>query len=240
MTVKVEFFFDVISPYSYLAWKTLCAYKEQWRLDIVFRPIFLPGLILGSGNTPPAQLPQRASFIDNDIKRTIKWYGLEGICRGVPLNMFSGATKDTVTLQRLLSLAAMHPSVSESVRVALVDLSFRSNWEDGSRRDHLNNLQPMDQKTLRSICIAAGVSDGVTDELLSNMAIEGKRVLKENTDSSISRGLFGVPSFVIYADDVGAPSSTMNFVVFGSDRFEQIAFLLGKRWLGPCPAACKL
>jgi glutathione S-transferase kappa 1 len=236
MRVKVELFFDVVSPYTYLAWQTLARYKDIWRIEIVYRPIFLAGVVIGSGNTPPASLPQKAAWMNSDIQRSVMWYGLGNVFKGVPSNFQNGVPRDALHLQRLLAVVANDKSVPQGVRFDLVDAAFHSTWEDAARRDEHNNLSMMTTDILKSLCVKSGMTDARAGELVSRSASnEGKDALKANTDLAIQLGHFGSPTMIVHSDRFGAPSSTESFTIFGSDRFEQLSFMLGKTWMGPTP-----
>lgn len=58
-----------------------------------------------------------------------------------------------------------------------------------------------------------------------------KESLKLNTTEAVTAGAFGSPTMLVYGPFDGSP-----LLIFGSDRFEQLAFVLGKRWLGPSPS----
>jgi hypothetical protein len=64
-----------------------------------------------------------------------------------------------------------------------------------------------------------------------------------NTQAALAAGAFGVPSIRVPTDALvrlpsrdGQPSR----LFFGSDRFEQIAFLCNLPWMGPQPSRAKL
>ncbi|RMX39385.1 hypothetical protein pdam_00005978 [Pocillopora damicornis] len=72
----VELFYDVISPYSWIAFEVLCRYRPKWNLDLQFRPFFLGGIMAGSGNRPPAMVPAKGVYMMKDIQRMQEYYGI--------------------------------------------------------------------------------------------------------------------------------------------------------------------
>ncbi|XP_032101069.1 glutathione S-transferase kappa 1 isoform X5 [Sapajus apella] len=57
-----------------------------------------------------------------------------------------------------------------------------------------------------------------------------KNQLKETTDAACRYGAFGLPITVAHVDG-------QTHMVFGSDRMELLAYLLGEKWMGPVPPA---
>uniref|UniRef100_A0A2K6FNF7 Glutathione S-transferase kappa n=1 Tax=Propithecus coquereli TaxID=379532 RepID=A0A2K6FNF7_PROCO len=57
-----------------------------------------------------------------------------------------------------------------------------------------------------------------------------KNQLKETTEAACKYGAFGLPITVVHVD--GQPH-----MLFGSDRMELLAYLLGEKWMGPVPPA---
>ena len=53
----VEFFFDVGSPASYLAWTQLPRIAEETNATIAWRPMLLGGVFKATGNASPVTIP---------------------------------------------------------------------------------------------------------------------------------------------------------------------------------------
>ena len=54
MTKNIDFYFDFISPYSYLAYKKLKRINNTNQIKVEYKPILLGCLHKLSGITPPA------------------------------------------------------------------------------------------------------------------------------------------------------------------------------------------
>jgi 2-hydroxychromene-2-carboxylate isomerase len=59
---QVEFFYDFTSPTAYLAWARLPAIAQRTGAKIIYRPMFLGGVMQTTGNRPPGTLPQKAQL----------------------------------------------------------------------------------------------------------------------------------------------------------------------------------
>jgi len=66
---------------------------------------------------------------------------------------------------------------------------------------------------------------------------EAKGLLKANTAEAVERGVFESPTMLVSGLPGGDGGDGGEHLFFGSDRFEQLAFLAGKPWYGPNPAA---
>ncbi|XP_006819334.1 glutathione S-transferase kappa 1-like [Saccoglossus kowalevskii] len=105
MRKSVEFFFDVLSPYSWIGFEQICRYKNKWNMDLKFKPFFLGGIMHHSENTPPAMNPHKARYGVKDLHRLRNYYK-------IPMNepadfvdvMF---VKGSLSAQRLLTAISM-------------------------------------------------------------------------------------------------------------------------------------
>ena len=63
MIKTFDFFFDFISPYSYLAHKQIRNIEKDYKIKINYMPIFLGGLLDLLEIKAPALIPPKAKFM---------------------------------------------------------------------------------------------------------------------------------------------------------------------------------
>ncbi len=177
----------------------------------------------GSHNTPPAMVPNRAIFLSEDLKRNVKFLGIDNF-HFTPSNFFSSDVyKVTMQLNRFLCLVVNRPEIPEKIKWRFVDECFKFFWTDKANRNRDNEFVVLNGKVLETICDRVGWDVG--QDLMDQVATEGKAVLMANTKTALDLHAFGSPILHIPGREEG--------IFFGSDRFEQIAFLLGLEWFGP-------
>ncbi|XP_066456939.1 glutathione S-transferase kappa 1-like [Eleutherodactylus coqui] len=217
----LELFYDVVSPYSWLGFEILLRYKNIWNVDIQLRPGNLAGIMSGTGNSPPALVPKRGIYLGRDLKRVAEYYQ-------VPLQRPSDVfhvmfQKGSLSAMRFLTAVQMsHPEFLEEVSR---ELWLRIWSEDKDITEPESILQAAKK---------AGMPEDLAKKLLSTMTSpEVKSKLKATTDKALEYGVFGMPSIVAHIN--GRPE-----LLFGSDRFELLAHMLGEKWLGPVPQKSRL
>ncbi|XP_070794550.1 glutathione S-transferase kappa 1-like [Pituophis catenifer annectens] len=218
---KVECFYDVVSPYSWLGFEIICRYRTIWNLDLHLRPVFLAGIMKATGNQPPAMLPKRGEYMLKDVSRMAKY------CQ-VPVN-FPKDFVNSVIVKGSLPAMRFITAVDIAEPQFLEPVS-RELWMRIWSRDE-DIVQP---ESILAAAEKAGLSSDKSQELLKmSTSSEVKNRLKETTDKVLKFGAFGVPCFVIQTD--GQPQ-----LFFGSDRVELLGNVLGEKWLGPVPTSSKL
>jgi 2-hydroxychromene-2-carboxylate isomerase len=168
MSTQVEFFYDVVSPYSYMAATQIEAIAADCDAHVVWRPMLLGGLFNAVGNQAPALLPPRGRYLFKDLAR---W----GAHYGVPVRMPTPFPTRTLTAMR--ALVAMAPEERPEPSLAL----FRAYWAEG--RDI------GDDTVVAEIIGEAAVARAADPEV--------KKALIDATVEAESRGAFGAPTFYV-------------------------------------------
>ncbi|GBG25551.1 Glutathione S-transferase kappa 1 [Hondaea fermentalgiana] len=229
--MRIEYFFDVISPYSALAWNVVRRYQNLWNIELIARPIFLGGVMQATGNKPPAMLPPRAKMQNEDMARNVALYDVPML--PTPNNFFTEVARTVLQCQRVLVAAEnLQKDGAQIDMYALIDSFTEGVHLDKSARDEKNDLK-IDDDFLRWRCEKAGLSSDVVSQLLDARSSKAvKEALQKNTMDAVEAGAYGAPFMRITG---GKPPFDNTFTIFGSDRFEQIAHICDKTWYGPQP-----
>lgn len=73
MSQKIEFFFDIASPYSFLA--ALQIPRLEKLAEVEWRPFLIGGVFKASGNLMPAANPVKGQYMFQDLRRLFAYYG---------------------------------------------------------------------------------------------------------------------------------------------------------------------
>ncbi|XP_073782285.1 glutathione S-transferase kappa 1-like isoform X3 [Danio rerio] len=210
----VEFFYDVVSPYSWLAFEVLCRYKNVWNIDLKYKPAFLGGFFFFLGNIEPGSVDNKQRYLLADLKLISEYYG-------VPLNPPPVFNKETLLEMRFVTAIA-EKNQEENV---LLEKVSRELW----KRAWQNNLDNTQPPSLIEAGLQAGLSANEVEELLTNAKSQPiKDKLKSVTQEALEKNAFGLPFIVCHVNGKVE-------VFFGCDRFELIAHRIGEKWAGPCP-----
>lgn len=171
MTRQVDYYYDYVSPYSYLADTQLAGIEAE----LVYRPVLLGALMQSVGNAPPAQLAPRGRYMFRDVQRWADHYD-------VPYQMNPGFPVNTIKALRV-ALVAQEDGCLDAVHKPL----FNAIWQDG--------LDVNDDAVLQEIVEGAGMSAEDVAARITSDEIKGK--LRANTEEAVARGAFGAPTFFV-------------------------------------------
>jgi 2-hydroxychromene-2-carboxylate isomerase len=74
MTKTVEFYFDLGSPATYLAYTQLPKICAQTGSELIYIPMLLGGVFKATGNASPAMIPAKGRYMFEDLDRYAKRY----------------------------------------------------------------------------------------------------------------------------------------------------------------------
>jgi 2-hydroxychromene-2-carboxylate isomerase len=175
MSKTLEFFFDVGSPTTYLAWTQLPKIAADAGVDITWKPMLLGGVFKATGNQSPIAIPAKAKYTIADMQRFATRYG-------VPLAFNPLFPINTLLLMRgaagYLGTANFHPYL-EAVFTAL--------WVEQKNMG--------DPAVVGQVLSAAGLDPQEFEQLVNDEAV--KQRLKDITEDAIKRGAFGAPIFFV-------------------------------------------
>ena len=163
--MRAKWYFDFISPYSYLHLKQFGRLPPD--LEIEYVPILFAGVLKHYGHKGPAEIPPKRVY----MYRQLVW--LAGQLE-IPFTFPPSHPYNPIHALRLVLAAG---ATREHVETA-----FDMAWKEG------RDLE--DPKTLEELARRLHIEDA-----RAAMADEGvKARLRNNTDAAIAQGVFGVPS----------------------------------------------
>jgi 2-hydroxychromene-2-carboxylate isomerase len=174
MTKQVDFYFDVGSPASYLAWTQLPAICRHSAAALNYRPMLLGGVYQATGNASPASIPVKGRYVQMDLERYARRYG-------VPLVQNPHFPVNTLFLMRLVTgIQAQQP---ERLEKLLADI-FDAMW--------VQALNLNDASITARTLSGAGLDPEQAQRLAHQPEV--KEALKAVTTEAVARGVFGAPT----------------------------------------------
>ena len=188
---SVEFYFDLGSPYSYLAYYRLLQIAEQQEIQIVYKPILLGGVFKATGNRSPIEIPVKGAYSILDMQRWAEYYQ-------IPMQMNPHFPMNTLTLMRILTgVQLLHLEKFEQVLKLLFDAMFGTP----------QNLN--EPNVLAEVLKPSGFS--VEDIMSMVQSDVVKQKLITETEQAIQRGIFGAPTFFV-GDEMYWGQDRLHFV----------------------------
>ena len=174
MTNTLDFYFDFISPYSYLALKKIDSLIENRGIKVNFKPILLGGLHKLGGITAPAFNERKLKNMKNDCELIAKKNDIR----------FHWNSKFPINS---LYLMRGYLVVDNEKKKKYFKNCFNSYWRD--------NVDITNEKNIDKILEKTGIEK---DEFFKKInQIEVKNDLKELTSSAFNKNIFGAPTFVV-------------------------------------------
>ncbi|HYV45803.1 MAG TPA: 2-hydroxychromene-2-carboxylate isomerase [Myxococcaceae bacterium] len=186
----LEFFFDLLSAYSYLASTQVEAVCARTGAALVWRPFLLGAVFKATENVSPLNNPHKAAYLLKDLQRWADHYGIP------PLTFPAEFPFRVVDADRLVLVAGEDGKAGVFARAA-----FSAIWAEGRDLGTPDALA----EVLRSV----GIDPAPALERAGS--IEIKDALKKNGEEAVSRGAFGAPTFFI-GDEMYVGNDRLAFV----------------------------
>jgi 2-hydroxychromene-2-carboxylate isomerase len=186
MTYRIEFFYDLSSPWTYLAFTNLFGVIERTGCCAMLRPILVGGVF---NAVNPAVYAAREQSDNRRMAHSWKvlkdWAKLTGVELNFP-SAFHPA-KSVNAMRMCCTLADDMPALTTFTRAA-----FQSYFGTQENLD--------DPEVLVAVANAAGL-DGEAMRLAAQ-SDDTKARLRANTDELIARGGYGSPTIFVDQDDM--------------------------------------
>ena len=173
MTKSIDFYFDFISPYSYLAYKKIKVFKEKG-ISFNYKPILVGGLHNLQGITAPAFIKPKLNHMIQDCILFAKKDNFNFIWNSnFPINS--------------LSLMRGYLFLESNKKDLYLDIIFDGYWKD--------NLDVSKEEILIKLLKKCNINvnnflEGIKDSKI-------KDELKFVTQEAYNINIFGAPTFVV-------------------------------------------
>jgi len=175
---NVRFYFDFVSPYSWLALSAAADFAKHNDVRWDLRPVVYAKLLEAEGLVGPGETDRKRNYTFHDIARCAALQGLR--FEGPPSHPFR-----SLEALRVATLFREDPRA-----LVLCGTLAEACWSEG--RD-LTRIDVLEEIVAAAGFDVAGIADRITSP-------EIKGELRDTTTEAVELGLFGVPSFLLGAE----------------------------------------
>ena len=172
MTKEIDFYFDFISPYTYLAHKKIKSLPKNIKIN--YKPILLGGLHKLEGITAPAFIKPKLKHMMNDCVLIAKKNKFDFTWNSkFPLN--------TINLMR------GYLYINSDIRDMYINIMFDAYWK--------NNLDISNEEIIVSLLEKCNIEKNRFFEGIKDQKIKDE--LKNETKEAHDNEIFGAPTFIV-------------------------------------------
>ncbi|XP_063416686.1 glutathione S-transferase kappa 1-like [Mytilus trossulus] len=211
----VELYYDVLSPYSWFGFEILERYVSKWKkMDLKLKPVSLGDIMKASDNQPPGVNPIKMQYIGKDLMRLAKH-------TQIPMKIPSNP--EEVIFKK--------GSKSAMLFVTAVDIDYPEYTEELSRQFWMRVWSRDEGITEDAHFTQAAKKAGMKDDIIKKALKRSKDKdvadrLQAFADEARANGAFGAPTMIVHVNGEKE-------MLFGSDRFNILAEMLGEKYDGP-------
>ena len=174
MSNYVDFYFDVISPYSYIAHKKIQKIKENQKIIFNYKPILLGGLHNLAGINAPAFNKYKIKNMQSDCELVSKKNNVS----------FNWNLKFPINS---LSIMRGYLAINDDQKEDYLNIFFNAYWRD--------NLDLSTEKEFSKLLNVLNVEKSIFFEKIKQQSI--KDDLKKFTSDAFAKEVFGAPTFIV-------------------------------------------
>ena len=174
MTSYIDFYFDIISPYSYIAHKKIQKIKENQKVIFNYKPILLGGLHNLAGINAPAFNKFKMKNMQSDCELVSK------------KNSISFKWNLKFPINSLLIMRG-YLSLDGNQKEKYLDIFFDAYWKD--------NLDLSSENEVLKLLEVLNIDSKAFLEKINQQSI--KDDLKRLTSDAFEKEVFGAPTFIV-------------------------------------------
>ena len=171
MTKEIDFYFDFISPYSYLAHLKI---KQTKNINFNYKPVLVGGLHNLQGIVAPAFIKPKFKHMISDCNLIAKKY----------IFNFTWNSKFPINS---LNIMRGYLYVNSENKNLYLNVMFDAYWKD--------NLDTSNEEILKSLLENCKIDSNIFFNRIKDPKIKEK--LKNVTQDALDKEIFGVPTFVV-------------------------------------------
>ena len=175
MTKPIDFYFDFVSPYTFISFQQIKNLKFKKDFNFRLKPILLGGLHNLHKITAPAFIPAKARFMIRDCKMVSDKHRIN-------FKFNSYFPIRTVNLMRGVLIAE-----EDGIANEYIDNIFEALWVSG--------LNLNDQLIIDKVLKNLDINPKTFTLRLSNQNVKDE--LKKRTQEASEKGIFGAPTFYV-------------------------------------------
>ena len=174
MSSYIDFYFDIISPYSYIAHKKIQKIKEHQKVIFNYKPILLGGLHNLAGINAPAFNKFKIKNMQSDCELVSKKNSIS----------FKWNLKFPINS---LPIMRGYLSVEDGQKEDYLNIFFDAYWRD--------NLDLSSDKEFSKLLESLKIDSKIFFEKITQQSI--KDTLKKFTNDAFEKEVFGAPTFIV-------------------------------------------
>ena len=174
MSSHIDFYFDIISPYSYIAHKKIQKIKEHQKVIFNYKPILLGGLHNLAGINAPAFNKFKIKNMQSDCELVSKKNNIS----------FKWNLKFPINS---LPIMRGYLSVEDGQKEDYLNIFFDAYWRD--------NLDLSSDKEFSKLLESLKIDSKIFFEKITQQSI--KDTLKKFTNDAFEKEVFGAPTFIV-------------------------------------------